>query len=221
MDAFPRFDGPGDKGGGSQDKPPLRAPFDDDGDDGATRPDGEAAEEGVDPAEEALARRRARLGESGRKAPEKKKSRSLAWLGWLLLIALVGAVIGGGYKARRELVAIYPPMAVLYEKLGMPVEPAEWLGLELHNLKSATVLDAGVTKIEVAGEVVNVSNSTRAIPPIRVAMRGTDGRELAAYTLTLEDEKVGGEGKVTFTVRLPAPKDEVADLEVAFSPAPR
>lgn len=203
---LPDADAPAEKDG----PPPLRTPFDE-GEDTAA----------ADEAEAAIERRRARLAEQGlvRPGQEKKTRRSFLWVGWLLLLLLLGGVLGGGYQARTELVAFYPPLNKLYERLGIHVEPAEWLGLELHNLKSATIIDAGVTKIEVSGEVVNVSAMTRPVPPIRVAMRGAAGKELAAYTLTLEDDKVAAGARLTFNAKLPMQKEDVLDLEVAFAPA--
>jgi predicted Zn finger-like uncharacterized protein len=190
------------------DRPPLHPPFDG---------PAEGAEE-EDP-DAVLAQRRERLARAGvqRKLAAPRKKRSYAWIGWLLLFALLGGVIGGGYEKRSELIAFYPPLARLYEQLGLPVEAADWLGLELHNLKSSTILEGGQTKIAVSGEVVNVGKRPHAVPAIRVAMRGAGNKELNAYTLTLQQPSIAAGGKLSFDVKLPAPKDEVTDLEVAFS----
>src|SRR3546814_17500217 len=48
-------------------------------------------------------------------------------------------------------------------------------------------------------------------------MRGAGNKELNAYTLTLQQPSVAAGEKLTFDVKLPAPKDEVTDLEVAFA----
>ncbi len=207
------FDLPGSDAGPEDDPPPLHSPFEDAED--------AASEEGEpDAAEAAIERRRASLAESGlaRKAEKGKKRGSMVWLGWLLFFLTAGGVAGGGYMARTDLVALHPPLAKLYASLGIHVEPAEWLGLELHNLKSATIIDGNETKIEVSGDVVNVGESTRPVPPIRVAMRGAGGKELAAYTLTLEDDKIAGGAKLPFNAKLPAQKEDVLDLEIAFAP---
>jgi len=202
------FDLPPSDSDVEEDPPPLHAPFE----------DAEDAE--PDEAEAAIERRRARLAESGlARKPEKTRKRgSMVWLGWLLFFLTLGGVIGGGYVARTDLVAFHPPLAKLYEHVGIHVEPAEWLGLELHSLKSATIIDGSETKIEVSGEVVNVGETTRPVPPIRVSMRGAGGKELAAYTLTLEDDKIAAGAKLPFNAKLPAQKEDVLDLEVAFAP---
>lgn len=194
------------------DRPPLRPPLDE-------PPSFDAADDDPDAA---LARRRERLAQAGlQRAPTQTRKRSYAWVGWLLLLGVIGAVIGGGYEKRAELIAFYPPLAKLYEQLGIPVDAAEWLGLELHNLKSATVLDGGQTKIAITGEVLNVGGGERELPALRVAMRGANGQELAAYTLALEQPRIGAEEKLTFDIKLPAPREEVTDLEVAFAATPR
>lgn len=191
-------------------RPPLHPPLDEplDGDSMEFDPD--------DP----ISQRRARLAEAGvQRGPGRpaKKPMSWAWLGWLLLLALLGGVIGGGYEKRIELVAFYPPLAKLYEQLGIPVEAAEWLGLELHNLKSATVLQEGSTKVTVSGDVVNISDRDRPLPAIRIAMRGANGLDLGAVTVKLEQNSIAANETLSFSLQLPAPKDEVTDLEVAFA----
>lgn len=190
------------------DRPPLRPPLDE--------PPSTVDDDDPDAV---LARRRERLAQAGVQRPpsQPKPRRSLAWVGWLLLIALLGAVIGGGYEKRAELISFYPPLAKLYEQLGIPVEAAEWLGLELHNLRSATVLDDGETKIAITGEVVNVGGAERDVPALRVAMRGADGQELAAHTVALEQSRIGADETLSFDLKLPAPREEVTDLEVAFA----
>lgn len=190
-------------------RPPLHPPLDE--------PTGGGGLD--DDPDEAINRRRQRLAEAGVQRPptQAKKPRSWAWLGWLLLLGLLGGVAGGGYEKRIELVAFYPPLAKLYEQLGIPVEAAQWLGLELHNLKSATVLDSGTTKVTVSGDVVNVGGTERALPAIRIAMRGANGQDLGAFTIKLEQNSIGADETLSFNVQLPAPKDEVTDLEVAFA----
>lgn len=194
------------------DRPPLHPPLDE-------PLSGEALDEDPD---ELLNARRARLAEAGvqPRAPKVKKKRSWGWVGWALLLAVVGGIGYGGYEKRIELVAFYPPLAKLYEMVGIPVDAADWIGLELHNLKSSTILEGGQTKIAVSGDVVNVGESDRILPPLRIAMRGANGSDLGALLVKLEQSTINGTERLSFDLRLPAPKDEVVDLEVAFSSQP-
>lgn len=190
------------------DRPPLHPPLDE--------PFSPEIEEDPD---ELLNKRRARLAEAGvhREPPKPKKKRSFAWIGWVLLFAVIGGIGYGGYDRRVELVAFYPPLAKLYEMVGLPVDAAQWIGLELHNLKSSTILEGGQTKIAVAGDVVNVGDTERILPPLRIAMRGAGGSDLGAVLVKLEQSTIDAGEKLSFDIRLPAPRDEVVDLEVAFS----
>lgn len=193
------------------DRPPLHPPLDE--------PFSPEIEEDPD---DLLNKRRARLAEAGvhREPPKPKKKRSFAWIGWVLLLAVIGGIGYGGYEKRVELVAFYPPLAKLYEMVGLPVDAAQWIGLELHNLKSSTILEGGQTKIAVAGDVVNVGESERILPPLRIAMRGANGSDLGAVLVKLEQSTIANGEKLSFDIRLPAPRDEVVDLEVAFSSQP-
>jgi len=205
---FTGFDDEPDLSHMDKDRPPLHPPLD----------EPFSAEGGEDP-DELLNKRRARLAEAGvqPRVVKPKKKRSWAWVGWLLLLAVLGSIAGGGYEKRVELVTFYPPLAKLYEHLGIPVDAAQWIGLELHNLKSSTILDGGQTKIAVSGEVVNVGEAERVLPPLRIAMRGANGSDLGALLVKMEQSTIAGQEKLSFDLRLPAPRDEVVDLEVAFS----
>jgi predicted Zn finger-like uncharacterized protein len=193
------------------DRPPLHPPLD----------EPLSGEEAEDP-DDILNKRRARLAEAGvqPRVAQPRKKRSWAWIGWLLLFAVVGGIGYGGYEKRVELVAFYPPLAKLYELVGIPVDAAQWIGLELHNLKSSTILEGGQTKIAVSGDVVNVGEAERTLPPLRIAMRGAGGSDLGAVLVKLEQTSIEGAERLSFDIRLPAPKDEVVDLEVAFSSQP-
>lgn len=205
---FTGFDDEPDLGHMDRDRPPLHPPLDE--------PFSLEPEEDPD---ELLNKRRARLAEAGvqPRVVKPKKKRSWAWVGWLLLLGVVGGIGYGGYDRRIELVAFYPPLAKLYEHLGIPVDAAQWIGLELHNLKSSTILDGGQTKIAVSGEVVNVGEGERVLPPLRIAMRGAGGSDLGALLVKMEQPTIEAGEKLSFDLRLPAPRDEVVDLEVAFS----
>ncbi len=161
-----------------------------------------AAEQAPEPAAEPVAKAAAKpdpapepvdTGERGprrtaSKPPRRARGRrelSLA-AGWILFLVVVTGLAAGFYFGRAQLVAMVPQMTRLYDLVGLSAEPAE-LGLELRDVKSVRRLVDGDRVVVIEGLVVNVSDQTRRVPPLRASLTDAKGVELDRWTFEAAD----------------------------------
>ena len=144
----------------------------------------------------------------------KKKVRPAVAIGWgalVLLLALIGALFA---LAPRTVVSVLPGANKLYAMLGSPVNV---LGLDIRDVRYAWE-DAGqgpVLKVE--GQVVNVSGSEVAVPPVIVALKDKSGAEVTAVTAEVGPLAPGS--SAPFVAEIPSPQDKVTNLQVRFAEA--
>ena len=81
------------------------------------------------------------------------------WIGWLLLLIILIALGCGGFFGRNYIVQIWPATAKFYQFLQIDVETTNTLGLEIHDLKTKSVLQNGVTTLTVTGIIKNITDS--------------------------------------------------------------
>ena len=147
-------------------------------------------------------------------APEKARSGGSASLvGWLVgvLIVLIAAsaVIG-----RNEIVAGFPASASIYQKLGLPITLR--LGLQFEGVTSKRVDERGVAVLVVEGDIINVSEHDRSVPPIRVTLLDGGGRELQQELFKAKDTRLGAGAKTSFSGRLVNPAEQARNFSVTF-----
>lgn len=149
------------------------------------------------------------------------KRRSLAGVGWLLLVLAVAGLLAGGWFGRDAIVAAWPPAANLYAALGLEPPPPK-LGLELRNLRSSTATENGGRSLMISGEVVNVTDRPVQLPPVKIGLRDAGRREIRSTTIALEPAEIGPKSTLPFATRLPQIPAEAKDVEVTFAaPAAR
>lgn len=115
------------------------------------------------------------------KAPRAKPARSTV-IGFALLGVLVAGTVAGGYFGRDAIVRSWPPAALLYETVGLPVEPPGF-GLELRNVRSEQKAEGGTTVLLLDGEIANTTDVERALPPLRAIAFGADHKPLQSWTI--------------------------------------
>lgn len=144
---------------------------------------------------------------------EASRGASASLIGWLVgvlvVLFLASAVIG-----RNEIVAGFPASASLYQKLGLPVTME--LGLQFENVTSERLAERGVSILVIEGQIVNVSEQERAVPPVKVTLLDDGGRKLQDELLRPEKEVVAGGGKVGFSGRLVNPARQARNFSVTF-----
>lgn len=129
---------------------------------------------------------------------------------WAVLVLIVGGLVAAGYYGRNQVVAIWPPTARLYTMVGIPVEPLG-AGLQLQNVRSEQKVEDGATVLVVEGQVVNVSDRIRDVPPLRAISRGPDHRPVQSWLISVTPERLlpGESAAFQAVQRDPGPVSEV------------
>jgi predicted Zn finger-like uncharacterized protein len=131
----------------------------------------------------------------------------------LLALALLGAAV----LFRANVVARLPETARLYASVGLAVNLR---GLEFREVSADLMEASRAGSLVVEGEIVNVSRSPQAVPPIETAIRDANGRTVYRWTSEPPAERVGPGETVRFRSRLAAPPPEGRAVFVRFAPAP-
>lgn len=116
------------------------------------------------------------------KPPADPGARRRALVGWGSFVAVLLAIGAAGYFGRATVVRLWPPAALLYETVGLPVEPPG-TGLQLQNVRSEQKAEDGKTALLVEGQILNVSEAARTVPALRVTALGADRQPLRNWTV--------------------------------------
>lgn len=109
-------------------------------------------------------------------------ARRRALVGWGAFLAVLAAIIAAGYVGRATVVRLWPPAALFYETVGLPVEPPG-SGLQLQNVRSEQKTEEGKSALLVEGQILNVSETARTVPALRVTALGADRQPLRNWTV--------------------------------------
>ncbi|MBI1260546.1 MAG: hypothetical protein GC184_02360 [Rhizobiales bacterium] len=146
-------------------------------------------------------------------AATSRRDRILLLLGWSLLGLFVLGTLMAIFSYRKEIVAMIPGTAKVYEAAGAPVNLQ---GIEFRNVTYERQTENDLPVLAVLGEVVNVSGETRTLPRLRVGLRDKDQNELYHWTFALPERSLAADAKIPFVTRLSSPPIEARDIEVRF-----
>ncbi|MEX0582120.1 MAG: DUF3426 domain-containing protein [Sneathiella sp.] len=149
-----------------------------------------------------------------RAAPTVNGGRKRRWLAWLLLLLILVALVCGAYFGRNIVVQVWPGSAEYYQYLQIDVETQNMLGLEIHDLKTRSVLKDGVTTLTVSGIIKNITDSPQALPRIRVALIDETGQSVYSWTTAVEEPEVMPWGQVAFSSSMNQPPEEAKNVKV-------
>ncbi|MEJ1160327.1 DUF3426 domain-containing protein [Prosthecomicrobium sp. N25] len=116
--------------------------------------------------------------------------------------------------ARASLVEAVPSLAGLFRAIGLPVNLR---GLAFQSVETLRELDSGQQVLVVEGAIANVSGETRAVPSVRLSLRGDDGQEIYAWSVEPKSTTVAPGASVRFRTKLAAPPDDARDVQIRFS----
>jgi predicted Zn finger-like uncharacterized protein len=138
---------------------------------------------------------------------------SVSLVGWLAAVLVVliaaSAVIG-----RNEIVAGFPASASIYQKLGLPV--ALDLGLQFEEITSTRLEEGGIAVLVVEGAIVNATSHDRAVPPIRITLLDSGGRQLQEELFQAKEQHLEPGAKTSFSGRVVNPADRARNFSVTF-----
>ncbi|MBC7135244.1 MAG: zinc-ribbon domain-containing protein [Oceanibaculum nanhaiense] len=150
---------------------------------------------------------------------EQKKPRS-GRLAWILLLLLTVGLAAGIFFGRAQIVAAWPPAALLYEKIGHPA-PVPGEGLLIRNIRVERLMEGSTMILVVQGEVVNLTDEPAIIPPMKAQLRDLERKELQDWEFEANRLDLSPGEIAAFRTEFVNPAGEAADLVVTFSAQPR
>ncbi|CAO3426996.1 DUF3426 domain-containing protein [Azospirillum doebereinerae] len=148
-------------------------------------------------------------GKPAKAPPDRRTAVGLA-----ALAVILGGIAAGGYVARDAVVRAWPPVALLYETIGLPVEPPG-AGLTLQNVRSEQKVEGGVAVLIVDGQIANNSDAPRPVPRLRATALGGDQKPLQAWTMGASPEQLLPGEVATFHHSQPDP-GPVAEIRITL-----
>jgi predicted Zn finger-like uncharacterized protein len=128
-------------------------------------------------------------------------------------LLMLGSAMGV-IAARAAVVRAAPDTARIFAAIGLPVNLR---GLALDNVHT-NIFDSGDRKVLIVeGAVVNLRDASVDTPSMRIALRGSDKREIYVWTAPAPKAQLGPNERITFRSRLAAPPEDVSDVLVRFA----
>jgi predicted Zn finger-like uncharacterized protein len=146
-------------------------------------------------------------------APEPGRRRSVSLIGWLAVV-LVALLAASAVIGRNEIVEAFPASAALYQKLHLPVAVDH--GLQFEQITSTRLQEGGIAVLVVEGAIVNVTRQDREVPPIRITLLDSRGRELQEELFQAKEQHLEPGAKTSFSGRVVNPAERARNFSVSF-----
>jgi predicted Zn finger-like uncharacterized protein len=147
-------------------------------------------------------------------APEQVPGRrSVSLFGWLAAI-LIGLLAASAVIGRNEIVDAFPTTAALYQKLHLPIALDH--GLKFDQITSTRLHEGGIAVLVVEGAIVNVTHHDRAVPPIRITLLDSRGRELQEELFQAKEQHLEPGAKTSFSGRVVNPAERARNFSISF-----
>jgi predicted Zn finger-like uncharacterized protein len=138
--------------------------------------------------------------------------RSISLVGWLVAVLAV-LVVASVVIGRNEIVAGFPASASIYQKLGLiPVEH----GLQFEAITSTRLQEGGIAVLVVEGGIVNVTPDDREVPPIRITLLESGGRQLQEELFRAKEQHLQPGARTSFSGRVVSPADRARNFSITF-----
>ncbi|MGI9492973.1 MAG: hypothetical protein ACR2QF_11300 [Geminicoccaceae bacterium] len=129
--------------------------------------------------------------------------------GGVIVLLLVSLVIG-----RNGIVDKVPAAAAIYQSVGLSID--EDLGLEFDDVTLNWQAEGDVFVLVVEGEIVNLSEDSQIIPPLRMAILDSDGEELQYESFEIAEGTISAGNRINFSGRMVNPIDQGENFRLTF-----
>ena len=134
----------------------------------------------------------------------------IGWGSYGLSLVLVFAIV---IFARVSIVKAIPSMAGVYSVLGMNVNVR---GLTFTNVQQKWVIEDNRLLLKVQGEVTNLTNRYKTLPPMVFGAVGTDKKEIFRWVMRVRKKPLLPGEKAPFMAMVPLPPKQAKHLFISF-----
>ena len=129
--------------------------------------------------------------------------------GGVVVLLFVSLIIG-----RNGIVDKVPAAAAIYQSVGLSID--QDLGLEFDDVTLNWQAEGDVFVLVVEGEIVNLSEASQVIPPLRMAILDSDGQELQYESFEIAEGVLSAGNRINFSGRLVNPIDQGENFRLTF-----
>ena len=145
----------------------------------------------------------------------RKRRLNVPWVP-ITIFAVLILVISAGLNWRIDAVKQYPPIAILYDAIGLHV-PVKGENLILKNIGAWRNNEQFMEILLVQGEIYNPTELVQAIPIIQGTEIDATGRELQTEFFTPEAKTLLPDETIKFEFQKPFPDEKTVKFLVTFS----
>lgn len=137
---------------------------------------------------------------------------------WVLLLAVLAGVVGGGYWFRADIMRALPATGQIYAAFGLLPRPGfEGLDLTEVTWKQEETAD-GDSVLRITGKVINRSESPKDVPELAGVLYDENNNALHSWTFeTPEPRHLLPSEDVTFNTHVTNPDVKAARLTIRFN----
>ncbi|MGI9509168.1 MAG: zinc-ribbon domain-containing protein [Geminicoccaceae bacterium] len=135
-------------------------------------------------------------------------------VGWMLGVGVVVLLLVSAVIGRNGIVGKFPAAAAVYQSVGLTVD--QDFGLEFKDVTLDWQREGGAFVLVVEGEIVNLSEANQVIPPVRMAILDSEGRELQHEVFEIGEGELSAGNRVNFSGRLVDPIEQGENFRLTF-----
>ncbi len=151
--------------------------------------------------------------------------------GWYGLAAFIAIIVSSFMFFQPTISEVWPPSKKLYRAMGMdesrpthsgnskkaePAIPLEKL-FRIEDTIPSKVIDGEVITLKVEGKIVGLSDETRRLPLLKIALKDDQGATVREWTFKSSAATISPDEIVPFYTSLPNPPETATSISVTFA----